>query len=392
MRFYSRLLLAAFIFLFISSSSHAFNQYASADRLVVNVPFNTPKSSKIFMTGDFCDWKVRCVQLLRLNEFSFGTGLSSAMRSSSFKISRGSWESEAANSWGEALPNLHWHSFRQEVGSVILDVVNWKDLGELKTVGTFVEIDSLDSPQLDNARPMSVWLPPGYDEETNRRYPVIYMHDGQNVFDPRKASFGVDWSVDDVLTQMIYSGAATPTIVVGVHHKVRGREYNDEDLGRLYSRFLVETVKPYIDENFRTRPDRRHTLLMGSSFGGVISLTTLFRYPYVFSKAAALSIKSHGFRSMLDRFLTRVNPPQNVSLYMDNGDSGIDSSYVTPNRQFASTLRSYGFTNFVHREFSYADHNETAWARRLHIPLTFLLEDLRPVEQLPDACFDRIDP
>jgi len=345
--------------------------------IVVNAPFNTPSDAQIFLTGNFlnCNWRPNCLLLKAVGNGTHSTSIKLKSGSYQLKMTRGSWRTEASASNGAVLNNQILDVDGDTEQTVVFDVVNWADLGPLKQTGRIQEFTNFYSPELANERKLSVWLPPSYSHSSGEHFPVIYAHDGQNLFDPKKSSYGVDWSIDEIMTKLIANGEAPPAIVVGIHHLERGREFNDADQGLLYSKFLVETLKPFIDSNFATLADKDNTFLLGSSFGGVISATTLFRYPHIFSKAAALSIKTHGFDRMLFSFIEERVLPRNVSLYMDNGAWGIDKSYVKPNREFVEKLLGLDFpqSHLIHREFKWANHNETSWARRADIALKFLL-------------------
>ncbi len=135
---------------------------------------------------------------------------------------------------------------------------------------------------LGNRRTLTVYVPPGYDADVKRRYPVLYLHDGQNLFDPARATFGVAWDADATAERLILARRIPPLLLVGIdntpdrmdeyayHHDA---EEQTGGRGPLYARFVLEEVKPFIDGRYRTRPDRRHTAVMGSSMGGLISLS-----------------------------------------------------------------------------------------------------------------------
>lgn len=262
-------------------------------------------------------------------------------------------------------------------------------------------------------RNVTIWLPPGY-EAGKGRYPVIYMHDGQNIFEPGAAFGGEEWGVDEALSAMIGEGRSRGAIVVGIWNtNLRGREYlptkvaarlrpearalveathGGQSLADGYLRFVVEELKPRIDQEYRTLPGRRHTSIMGSSMGGLISLYAMGEYPRVFGSAAALSIhwplgdprQGQGapaletvaaFASWLDE--TRLKPGAN-RLYMDHGTLGLDSYYRPYSVAMETVLQSDGWrrdVNWVSRVAEGTDHNEAAWRARVRDPLAFLLRE-----------------
>ena len=148
---------------------------------------------------------------------------------------------------------------------------------------------------LPHPRTISVWLPPGYDHDADTRYPVLYLHDGQNLFDAHTAFAGVPWRCDETTEQAVRSGWSRPVILVGVANtQDRLREYgprpeSDDDLSWAYGSFLTQEVKPFIDAEYRTLPGPRNAGVGGASMGGLISLVLCERYPDHFGLCAALS-------------------------------------------------------------------------------------------------------
>ena len=144
-------------------------------------------------------------------------------------------------------------------------------------------------------RPVDVWCPPDYHEAPNRHYPVLYMHDGQNLFEATLAYTGVDWGIDEAISGLIADGELEGAIVVGIWNSpARWQEYRPQkaplsselvaQMGGYpfsdnYLAFLVKEVKPFIDAQYRTRPEPAHTFIMGSSMGGLISLYAVEQYP-----------------------------------------------------------------------------------------------------------------
>lgn len=251
---------------------------------------------------------------------------------------------------------------------------------------------------------MDVWLPQNYD--ISRRYAVVYMHDGQMLYDAQRTWNGQEWGVDETLTRLHAVGALHDLIVVGVWNNGRYRrsEYTPqralaylpaaerealtrdhlegEPRADAYLRFLVGELKPFIDSAYATRPDRIHTALMGSSMGGLISMYGLCEYPDVFGKAACLSTHWPGALPVVaplpDAFLRyleeRLPEPNEHMIYFDYGTVGLDSLYPPFQARADQILRKkgYGQRAWATLEFVGADHNERAWAARLHLPFLFL--------------------
>lgn len=251
------------------------------------------------------------------------------------------------------------------------------------------------------ARNVDVWLPPGYDGDPRKRYPVLYLHDGQNQFDAsHDTSYGgVAWGIDTAMTRLIRSGRIRPAIVVAVWNTpARLTEYMPAkavtadkvhfvdgwpDLPRAdlrsddYLAFLVDELKPFIDERFRTLPGRDDTLLMGSSMGGLISAYALTEYPQVFGRAACVS--THwlaGDGVAIDYFGKHLPDPATHRFYFDHGTATLDATYAPYQQRMDQAMRQAGYrngVNWVSREFPGADHSEKSWRQRVEVPLRFLL-------------------
>ncbi|MFL6710141.1 MAG: alpha/beta hydrolase [Massilia sp.] len=238
-----------------------------------------------------------------------------------------------------------------------------------------VEItEPVASPQLHNSRPLRIYTPPGYDAHPARRYPVIYMHDGQNLFDPKTASFGTAWDIGTTIDRLVAQGRMEEVIVVGIDNsKERIGEYTPccdpkHGGGQLaaYEAFIVDTVKPLIDARLRTLPDRDHTAIMGSSLGGIASIVIATHHPEVFSKAAGLS-SSFWWN---ERDLVKHPPPHvPIRFYIDAGtvDDGLEDT-----RAMRAALGAQGYVEGRDLLFFEAEggrHNEASWAARVDRPL-----------------------
>lgn len=257
-----------------------------------------------------------------------------------------------------------------------------------------------------DARNLDIWLPDSYSQD--EQYPVLYMHDGQMLFDSTKTWNNQEWKVDEVASMLIMEDKIPPFIVVGIwnNNDQRFAEYFPEKainyipktqrdslmkLGPVdlkadnYLKFLVQEVKPFIDRTFSTKSAPRHTYLMGSSMGGLISIYGLSEYPDVFGGAAGLSthwIGNSGSDNIIpkainDYLSANLPPPEDHRIYFDHGTATLDSLYPPYQDIIDETMRERGYTsqNWISREFEGADHTEKAWSNRLHIPLIFLLEN-----------------
>jgi enterochelin esterase-like enzyme len=277
--------------------------------------------------------------------------------------------------------------------------------------GRLVEYEAVTSAYL-GPRNVTVWLPPGYETGSDR-HPVLYMHDGQNLFDPARANFG-EWGVDEHLVRLIETGQVRAPIVVGVWNTpLRLREYVPADLiaalptevrdtllpmyggaplSDAYLRFLVEELKPRFDAEYRTLPGRDDTSTMGSSMGGLISLYAMMKHPDVFGAAGCLSThwplrlerlegdalntwREAVVQAWSDVIRRGLPDPATHRLYMDRGDETLDQFYAFFQSKIDTVIRDVGWgpDRFRTLVFPTAEHNERSWNSRLDVPLTFLL-------------------
>ncbi|MEG3154284.1 alpha/beta hydrolase [Sphingomonas sp. RB1R13] len=263
-----------------------------------------------------------------------------------------------------------------------------------------------------------VWLPPGYDAAKRQRFPVLYMHDGQNLFDRALTKFDQEWGLDEAIPRMVAQREIREWIVVGVQsprsryqtlfpakmlpllgpafqNRVRTLDSGDPKgsfASAAYLDFLVHQVKRRVDRSFRTLPGRTDTAVMGSSMGGLMAFYAMAEYPDVFGQAACVSMHialasptekgaDHAalgaeVATAFDRYLaTSAMRPGHNRLYIDHGSKTLDGSYAPYSDALVPMLHRRGWTdgpNFMFRTFTGAEHNETAWRERIDIPLAFL--------------------
>lgn len=252
-------------------------------------------------------------------------------------------------------------------------------------------------------RNVEVWLPEDYYSRPAQTYQALYMHDGQNVFNPETSYNGNDWMVDEAMTDLLRAGQVPSTIVVAVWNSgmTRFPEYmpqkpadvmNSESVQKQviknsgsaifsdqYLRFLVEELKPFIDTEYRTRPEPAFTSIMGSSMGGLISLYAIMEYPEVFGAAGCIS--THWIVPEIgDDFVNYVADhlpdPSTHKIYFDFGTEGLDANYEPEQTKIDAMMKAAGYTdgvNWITKKFEGHDHKEQYWAMRVKEPLQFIL-------------------
>ncbi|MFZ5951447.1 MAG: alpha/beta hydrolase-fold protein [Candidatus Rifleibacteriota bacterium] len=246
------------------------------------------------------------------------------------------------------------------------------------------------------ARTLWVYLPPGYDQEAARRYPVIYMQDGNNCFDAATSFNGQEWKVDETFEEGIASGALPAVIVVGIANTAaRVDEYTMVKALRgdrrtriggkadLYASFLIDEVKPFIDSTYRTLVDASHTAVIGSSHGGLVSLYLGIRHPGVFGAVGAVSPTLSWGNRWLTNYVRHLHAlPESLRIWLDMGtaEDAVDrngngiSDLIDDVQEMRDLLlaRGYDPSRVELMLDEGAVHNEAAWARRLPQILEFI--------------------
>jgi predicted alpha/beta superfamily hydrolase len=241
------------------------------------------------------------------------------------------------------------------------------------------------SALLDNARDVTVYLPPEYPHALDRRYPVLYMHDGQNLFDAATAFMpGHDWGMDETAEALISAGRIAPLIIVGINHAGEARiheltptyDARHKAGGRsaLYARMIIEELKPYIDEHYRTLPGPDSTGTGGSSLGGLMSLSLGVMHPNVFGRLAVMSPSLWWDRRSLLQQVRAMDTKLPLRIWLDAGtrEGGGTLQNV---RMLKNALLRLDWTrgvDFQYLEAQGADHSEGAWAARVGYALEFL--------------------
>jgi len=288
-----------------------------------------------------------------------------------YKFTLGSWEKEAGGANGLPLQNF----VLKPKGDTLVkhDIYFWLD-GQARILRGQVSgnVDYLGQMKGEGIldREVIVLLPNDYESNTEKQYPVLYMHDGQNLFDPNTSSFGVDWEIDETLDSMAKLGTVEIPIVVGIYNtSERTADYTIGKQSQDYMQFVVETVKPLIDKKYRTLPDAEHTAVGGSSYGGLISFKMAWEYPHIFSKAFCLSpafkIQKIDYVQNVLNFKGRR---KDLTFYIDNGGVGLEEQLQPGIDDMLEALEIKGYKK--DKDFFWildkeARHFESDWAKRM---------------------------
>jgi predicted alpha/beta superfamily hydrolase len=235
---------------------------------------------------------------------------------------------------------------------------------------------------LSSSRDLIVYVPPGYDGDGERRHPVLYLQDGQNLFDPATAFGGQDWRVDETVDALIEQGVIEPIIVVGVYNAgvrriseytpTRDKTRKKGGKGDRYAQMLAREAKPFLDREYRTR--RHDAAVGGSSLGGLVALEAALLYPRIFRKAAVLSPSVWWDNRSILRLVNQYDAPERPRLWLDAGTA--EAEEVIPDlRLLRDALTAKGWCpgeTLGYAEIDGADHSEAAWAARLPDVLRFL--------------------
>lgn len=235
--------------------------------------------------------------------------------------------------------------------------------------GTVSDVQTIQSPQ--GPYRYRVYLPAGYEENTLRRYPVCYMHDGHNLFFPDEAFGGRPWQVNRTLELLDRMNSIESCIVVAVYPRERFDDYTEPGAHQ-YAKFMGEQLLPTIEKNYRTLHGPEHRVVMGSSLGGLVSFYLVWHHNDLFGRAACLS-STFGYDNKLFQAVKRSRKKRAFKVYLDSGWPG-DNFAVT--QAMAHLLVGRGYTLGVDVQYvavPEATHDEFAWGSRLHLPFQFLL-------------------
>lgn len=359
---------------------------------IKSFPAYQSSNSEIFLAGSFNGWNPQDKNFLLVKDANgnFSLNVSLSKGAYQFKITRGGWDKVECTSTGADVGN-RMLDINSDT-SISISIEGWKDhfpsvaISRKSTADKNVHI--LDStfwiPQLHRKRRIWIYLPDGY-ASTKTRYPVLYMHDGQNVFDDA-TSYAGEWGVDECLDTM-----KKKCIVVAIDNGLDKRlnEYCPYDFsltdiaasnisgkgeGKQYVDFLVKTLKPFIDKKFRTLRDRNNTFIAGSSMGGLISMYAVLKYPNVFGAAGVFSPAFWVGSKIFDDIL-KMGSKVHSRIYFYAG--GKENETMVPEMLKAKKEMmevSKPATNFVSTIDENASHNEAAWRKEFPAFYEWLME------------------
>lgn len=355
-------LISTFIILMVSQFS-----FAQVTFVVEQFPKNT---DAIFISGDFENWLGgQEVYKLQQQQNRYFITLPQQEGTINFKFTKGSWESVETDVDFNQIENRQYN-FTMPNDTVKIEIKNWNK-GKIpnSTASENVKLfyKAMHIPQLKRKRRIWVYLPSDY-ESSKEKYPVIYMQDGQNLFDDATA-FAGEWAVDNTMNKLAVV-QKLKIIVVGIDNGAKHRmdEYSPwknkiygGGKGEAYIKFIAETLKPKIDSAFRTKTQPKHTAIMGSSMGGLISYYGAMKYPKVFGKVGVFS-PSFWFSDKVIDFTKKHSKKANIKAYFlmgsEEGDSAIEAL-----DKVTTTLKKSGFKkkNIIKKIVSGGKHNETMW-------------------------------
>ncbi len=355
--------------------------------LIVTVPASTPDNSPVCITGnsaELANWAGNGKQLQEIgpNLFQFKADFAPGTELE-FKFTRGSFASVEKTAKGYERPNRKIVIAYQPVIERI-KVEAWADQLQTpayqpKITGDFQVLPQVGSKFLKPPRDVIVWLPPSYSRNKRLRYPVIYMHDGGNLFDPNTSFGGVDWGIDEAMSEGVAKGDLRQAIVVAIGNtQDRMSEYtpfpdpkHKGGDGENYAKFLVEELKPLIDKKFRTRPGQVDTFIGGSSLGGLISLYIGISRRDIFGGIIAMSPSIWWANGrIIDWLLQNQVGEFKGKIWVDMGTREGEEA-IANTKRLAATMAGQvpEFKGFVYKEFVGGTHSEGAWRKRMPLIL-----------------------
>lgn len=352
-----------------------------------------PLGDTIFVAGSseaLGGWNPHKVPLDRVNDSVWTISLKNLDKGYSYKFTLGTWQNEALVRDTKPYSDLHGvrgatHQHIIEKFCIPERASNGKITGMVQTI-----VAVKDKNGSVSARDVVIWLPPGYVQDKSRRYPVLYMHDGQNIFIPVHSSGGQDWKIDETMDSLITREGYPPAIVVGVFcaedGNQRRKEYSNTPEGDAYRRYFIESVMLFVNETFRTLPGPENTMIGGSSMGGASSFYLATYFPSIFGAGLCFSpawkVKTgHGLVVDMLSEWKKAKYPMPRPLYVDNGGVGLETTLQPGIDDFLKIARREQQKSkaiYTWRWEATHEHSEAYWAQRF--PAAFVWA----VDQLPE--------
>ncbi|WP_242203143.1 alpha/beta hydrolase [Aestuariivivens insulae] len=362
--------------------------------IIKDLPEDHDFSSDIYLSGDFEGWSGGREQFkLKKESKQYRITIPKYREFINFKFTNGSWETVECQLDGNPIENRSY-TFTNKNETVAINISNWNSKAQderpstaLNNVHVFDEAFAM--PQLKRTRKVSVYLPPNY-ETSNLSYPVLYMQDGQNVFD-LKTSFSGEWEVDETLNKL-YNENHFSLIVVAIDHggDTRLSEYSPWDNvkygkgeGEAYVDFLVSTLKPAIDKAYRTKPDREDTAIMGSSMGGLISHYAFFKYPDFFGKAAVFSPSFWYAEDCFEFTKQHANLSDSKVYYLVGGKEGEDTIENVRKMELLLSMNNFPEYHLDIEIIEAGMHNESFWKAEFKKAIEWLFNRKEFLEAMP---------
>lgn len=377
-----------YIFLFL------FLPFFCAAQLTITVnsiPKNTPPNSTIYIAGNFNNWNPAKDSLTKKQNGTYQITISPTNGLLEYKFTRGAWSSVEGTSANGFLPNRSYN-YQGGTGNLTLTIDGWE--GQTTTTSTkaanVLIVNDFDMPQFNKKRRLWIYLPPDY-AQNNNKYRVLYMLDGQNLFD-KSTAFGDEWKVDETLNKL-YAEGDNGVIVVGIDNGGASRidEYTPWSNpkygggnGKKYMQFMVETLKPYIDANYRTLSNRQNTAIGGSSLGGLESFFGAIENQNIYSKGMIFS-PSFWWNPNCYQQVKNIGKQQNMRFYfLAGGSEEPDDDVVFKTKDMVSTLENNDFDTTAIKAYypEYGQHNEAFWSNEFKAAYLWLFQKTTAVNEV----------